>query len=87
MASFGVSPTKACPSNESPSKRELTFVSESPPSHKKLRDSPAYKSEADIRDFYQKLEAERIRQIEKKEDGGDDESYGMNSLAMPFLCH
>ena len=41
-----------------------------PRSHKKLRSSPQHKSEEQIPDFYQKLERERVKQTEMKQDAG-----------------
>ena len=84
MLSFGASPSNASPSIASPSLaspsvaspsiagRDWLFADE--PSHKKLRSSPAYRSDEQIRAFYQALEAERIKQIERKEDRDDSES-------------
>ena len=41
------------------------------PQYKKLRSSPQYRSEQQIRDFYQKLELERVRLLEQKKEPGD----------------
>ena len=69
------SPSQASETEVSPSasvKRAICLSDEvlerSVCSYKKLRSSPQYKSEAQIRDFYQKLETERLRQLELKKD-------------------
>ena len=55
-----------------------------PTSHKKLRSSPQYTSEASIRDFYQKLELSRVKLLEQKQDGGKHKSYG---FLLKLLCN
>ena len=66
-------------SSSSPFKRAIVPFSDellerSVGSHKKLRSSPQYTSEAQIRDFYQKLQDERLLQIQRKQDLGEDRS-------------
>ena len=69
------SPSHASPSIVSPSGKRLLLATES--SHKKLRSIPAYRSEEQVRDFYRRLEAERIRQLEAREERGDSKLNGV----------
>ena len=69
------SPSHASPSIVSPSGKRLLLATES--SHKKLRSIPAYRSEEQVRDFYRRLEAERIRQLEAREERVDSKLNGV----------
>ena len=75
------SPSQASESEVSPAasvKRAICLSDEvlerSVVGYKKLRSSPQYRSEVQIRDFYQQLELQRVRQLELKKDGREQGS-------------